>query len=311
MPKLQPSVQTIEFTLPVSAAPRYLDLSAAASIVNRRFYRQGLNWGVAGFTVIAPPTTSGTITMSKLPNTWVTSNAWEKAFRAWRFQQNEALDDGDQQSVKAKYNDFKIFADTFHGQTAAPHHLIPVDINQVAFLPSPEWLYSQVVVPNDGGVVGATAGYYLHMVGADVPAAPGVNASRGIIQAYADSRSVPQSPDPSTPGNASIGLYTDMFNVGMNDSEIIANAEFRNDELPYDQDNYPGMALNAPELELMNRIFLNPGSTIPGKYKLAGSNVPCGLVKIDAPAVTDVFTVLVHLVPGAHRGYLAETMVDM
>ena len=304
--KIQPAVQTMEFNLVASTAPRYLDLSAAASIANRRFYRQGLNWAVAGFTIIAQPTSSGTITFSKLPNTWVCSNSWEKGFRAWKRQQDEALEEGDQESVKGRYNDFKIFADPEHSVTASPHYLYPVDLNGVDFSAPEEWLYSQVVVPNDLGVVGATDEYTLHMVGGDT-----VGNSRSLIQAYSDSRSTPQSPDPATPGAASVGLYTDMFNVGMDSSEVVANAEFRNNELPYDQDNYPGGTNNAGTMEIMNQIILNPASTIPGKYSLSGSNVPCGLVRIDAPLVDQAFQLFVHMVPGDHRGYMASPMQDM
>ena len=304
--KIEPAVQTLEFTIPVSTAARYLDLSAAASVVNRRFYRQGLNWAVAGFTVIAAPSTAGTITMSRLPNTWVVGNAWEKGFRAWQRQQDEALAEGDQQSVKGRYNDFKIFADDDHSGTASPHFLLPVDLSGATFSAPTEWLHSEVAIPNSPAP-GVTTEYKLHMVGGD----SATRDVKSLIKAYADSRATPQSPDPATPGTASTGLYTSMFDVGNNDSEVVANAEFRNDALPYNQNNYPGSAGNGGTLELMNRIFLNPGSTIPGKYSLAGSNIPCGLVKIDAGNVDNSFTLLVHMVPGTHRGYLATPMTEM
>ena len=305
--KIEPAVQTMVFNVAQSTAAQFLDLSAAASVCNRRFYRQGLNWAVAGFTIIAPTNTSGQITVSKLPNTWVVSNAWEKGFRAWRRQQDEALEDGDQQSVKGRFNDFKIFADDDHFGTAAPHFLLPRDAGGNLFDAPDEWLHSQVVVPNDDPVTpGITTEYVLKMMGADST----IGNCKSLIKAYADSRSVPQSPDPSTPGTASIGLYTSMFNVGNDSSEVVANAEFRNDELPYNQDQYPGSAGNAPDLELVNRIILNTGSTVPGKFTLAGSNFPCGIVKIkndaDAP-----FELLVHLVPGNHRGYMATPMTEM
>ncbi len=304
--KIEPAVQTMVFNVAESTAAQFLDLSAAASVCNRRFYRQGLNWAVAGFTIIAPTDTSGEITVSKLPNTWVVSNAWEKGFRAWRRQQEEALEDGDQQSVKARFNDFKIYADEDHVGTATPHFLLPRDAGGNPFDAPDEWLHSEVVVPNDAGAPGATVEYVLKMMGGDSIA----TNCKSLIKAYADSRSVPQSPDPSTPGTASVGLYTSMFNTGNNSSEVVANAEFRNDELPYNQDQYPGSALNAPDLELVNRIILNTSSTVPGKYTLAGSNFPCGLVKIKNEA-NNSFDLLVHLVPGTHRGYMAESMMEM
>jgi len=304
--KIQPAVQTIRFNVPTGASAKFIDLSAAASIVNRRFYRQGLNWAVSGITLIAAPSTSGTVKFSKLPNTWVTSNAWEKAFRMWKRQQDEALEG--QESIKARFNDFKIFADSDMATGIAPYHLVPMDLDGIPYLQG-EWNYSQVVLPNRDAagnpVVGTTTERTLHMVGGNIT---GVTSS--LVQAYKNSRATPHSPDPSTPGGASVGLFTDMFNVGLDDSEILANAEFRNNDLPYNQDNYPGGASNAGTCEIIDEIFLNPASTIPGKYHLQGSNVPCGLIRIDSGADSNV-TVILHLMPGDNRGYLTEKMQEM
>lgn len=52
MKKIQPSVQTLTFAYSVtdsSSQNEYIDLSQVASLVNRRFYRQGINWAVSGF----------------------------------------------------------------------------------------------------------------------------------------------------------------------------------------------------------------------------------------------------------------------
>ena len=45
--KLEPAVQTLAFTVP--SGTQTVDISQAASLVNRRFYRQGINWVVSGF----------------------------------------------------------------------------------------------------------------------------------------------------------------------------------------------------------------------------------------------------------------------
>jgi len=110
MKKIQPAVQRLAFTLPLSGT-NYIDLSKVCSAINRRFYRQGLNWAVGAFRITGQGTMSGTTTVSKLPNTWAFANGWEKVFRAWQRQQDEALEDGTQESVKARYNDFKIYMD--------------------------------------------------------------------------------------------------------------------------------------------------------------------------------------------------------
>ncbi len=307
--KLQNAVTTMRFEVAQSGAPQYLDLSAAASVLNRRFYRQGLQWAVSGFTVIAPSGSSGDFTITKLPTNWTVSNSWEKGFRAWQRQQNDALEDASIESVKAKYNDFKIYADQDHFGTAAPHFLAPRDGDNNPFKPPQEWLYSEVVVPNADGVVGNTLEFKLHMMGDDTATGLGAE-SKSLIKAYSESRSVPQSPDPSTPGTASVGLYVNMFNDGMNDSEIVANAEFRNDELPYDQDEYPGSRSNGPGMQLVDTLYVNTTVTAPGKFTMAGGLFPCGIVKFQN-GVSDAIDILVHLVPGSHRGYLCEPMTEM
>ena len=68
--KIQPAVQTFTFVSEVTGPT--IDLSQCASLMNRRFYRQGINWAVAGFKFASE--SPGRITVSKLPNTWVMSN---------------------------------------------------------------------------------------------------------------------------------------------------------------------------------------------------------------------------------------------
>ena len=115
MKKSEPAVLSMAFRL--NEGDNYVDLSQCASILNRRFYRQGINWAVAGFRFFkSTPTETGAVgvSISKLPSTWSMSNGWEKVFRAWQRQQNEVLDDGTQESVKARYNHVKINGDATH-----------------------------------------------------------------------------------------------------------------------------------------------------------------------------------------------------
>ena len=98
------------FGIPVGVAPTtsYLDLSQVASLVNRRFYRQGINWAVAGFKFIGATGLAGEISITKLPNTWVLANSWEKSMRTWMKMNREAL--AETESVRPKFLDFKIYA---------------------------------------------------------------------------------------------------------------------------------------------------------------------------------------------------------
>ena len=115
MKKIEPAVQTLtfEFNVPPGGSPTdyTLDLSQCASLVNRRFYRQGINWAVSGFKMLTSSQT-GTLQIRKLPDTWIMSNSWEKGFRNWQRMNNEALSESE--SVKPRFLDFKIYADSTH-----------------------------------------------------------------------------------------------------------------------------------------------------------------------------------------------------
>jgi hypothetical protein len=318
MPKLQPAVMNLHFS--TTATDNWIDLSQAASIVNRRFYRQGLNWAVAGFTFqfSTSDTVTGNLRVETLPTTWVCSNAWHKMFAAWHRQQREALEDGDQESVLARFNDFKVFMDSTHLSDYADNSS---DLNATNLLPrtsggvfaTGEWQPSQIVLPNrldDGsGSMVDPLEQYLYMVGS---IGTDASAGRGVLSAYAFSRSTPQSPDPAVPANVVVDEYNilrNMFDVGNDNQEVLENAIRTNDELPYDQDLYPGTYGNAPELQLHSEFQLS-GTVIGNRLTSNGGNIPCGLIKItnDTGVAADI---TVHLVPGNHRGYLAEPMQDM
>jgi hypothetical protein len=59
---------TLTFATPDTVGGAYtIDLSQAASLANRRFYRQGINWAVASVKVLSNST--GTVQLYKLPTT--------------------------------------------------------------------------------------------------------------------------------------------------------------------------------------------------------------------------------------------------
>lgn len=306
MKKIEPAVKTLQFTLPGDTSYSYIDLSQCASIVNRRFYRQGINWAVAGFTIIANDEDTGRVTINRLPSTWVVSNSWEKVFRAWKRQQDEVMDDGTQESVKARYNDFKIYMDQGHSDACVAANLIPRGSITLPYNQG-EWQYSQLVVPNDGAP-GVNWSPYLQMLGGQ-PA--GLSpASVGMVSSYANSRSVPQSPDPSVPAGVSTGgdnLLKRLFDVGDNNDAVLDKVIGKNDELPYDQDQHPGEIGDQSEtVTVMQFTGTSIGSMARGK----GASFPCGLIQI-AGSLTQDALMYVHLVPGSHRGYLCEPMTEM
>jgi len=329
--KIQPAETTLTFPIGVldnglGYTMKTIDLSQCASIVNRRFYRQGLNWVVSSFSLhTITSETQGSIELLRLPQTWPVSGAWEKTMRMWLRQQNETVDEAGLQSSVARFRDFKIHMDKTHVDAGFGSNFLPYvrtnDGLSWQQYDQGEWQHSQVVLPNSGappGTPGNTQEYALHMVGED-DAAPA--QSKGIIKAYQQSRAVPFSPDPVTPAGAADNLFSQMFDVGMENEDVLENAMDRNDNLPYPQTQYPGGDNNADGLAFHD-IMTITGTTVSGKTKCPGTTFPCGLIrlKIDNTLgaiepfpgeVRQVAWLQVHMVPGKHRGYMAESMVEM
>ena len=299
--KIQPAPLELGFEIPSGSS--YIDLSQCASLINRRFYRQGLNWAVAGFKLYSSSGVVGQLEIQKIPQTWVASNAWEKCFRAWKRQQDEALADGNNESIRAAFNDFKIHMDADHITAGFGANLIPVTYS----LLNSEWESSQIVIPNFGAP-GVNYEPYFHMVGDDVP---GIGGSLGMIKAYANSRSVPQSPDPSVPANvlSNENFLNMMFDVGDNNEDVMDNLQ-KNNDLPYDQIDYPGADVQSPILHPFDLMKIS-ATSIGSISSISGTNFPCGLIKIVSSADTGSFTLQVSLVPGPNRGYLTQPMTEM
>ncbi len=332
MTKIQPAVDTMQFDITIaSGTTKYIDLSQCASLINRRFYRQGINWVVGGFKFATAPA-QGTVAISKLQNTWITSGAWEKSMRVWSRMNEEALEES---TVRPRFLDFKIYADAGHHSAGFAANLLPSvgTIGSLSTAAAGEWEPSKVVVPNTAGAVGAVNNFEIIATGANYPGggASGLNAV-SMVEGYAASRGLPNVIDPNTPDDAADvngatpeNWMSALFNEGTSqDDQVLTDMITENNVAPYPFENgpivgggtytdtqYPGGAnqLNLMQLHDVSGIT---GTTIGGDTMLRGGNFPCGLVRIDwtGDAALDGI-LLVNLVPGPHRGYLCESMVEM
>ena len=329
--KIEPSVQTMTFTNistpPGAASANYIDLSQVASIINRRFYRQGINWAVAGFKVLSDGNPVA-IQINKLPNTWIMSNAWEKAFRAWTRMNREALSEAD--SVRPKFLDFKIYANAAHHAEGYAGNLLPVS-GFGSLATAGEWSPSKIYVPTAQNATAAqTTDFELIATGASFPGAgasglPAVS----LIEGYAASRGLPNVLDPNAPGDADDASGTTpenwmaaLFNDGNSQTqEVLDDMITENNIAPYPFENdgthldtmYPGGGTQMVGLQTHDIEFVT-GTTIGGTTRMKGGNFPCGLIEFgvvnngDQPST---LTLQIDLVPGNHRGYLCEPMTEM
>ena len=336
--KVQPSPLTLTFSVVVpkkvdgvsGTVTKFLDISQVTSLLCRRFYRQGINWPVGQFKFLSQPTLdagvlNGTISITKLPVTWVMSNAWEKGFRAWMKMNKDALEEAP--SVKPKFLDFKIYADADHHAAGIPANLLPVILDGTAATPG-EWESSKYVIPQPGG---ATNSREAIAVG---PSYPGVGASGldavSLIEGYAASRGLPDVLDPNAPADASdvTGATAENWLAGIfdegtqQDDRVLDDMITENNIAPYPFENdgvnvdtmYPGGANQLAGLQIHDLEYVT-GTTVGGTTYLKGGQFPCGLIRFDFVNNDEgadlLHTFTVDLVPGDHRGYLCEPMTEM
>jgi hypothetical protein len=330
MKKIEPAVQTLNFNFNVaggSTANQTLDLSQCASLVNRRFYRQGINWAVSGIKVLTTgENNTGSITVQKLPETWVMSNSWEKGFRNWQRMNNEALEESE--SVRPRFLDFKIYADDIHHQAGFDANLLPIS-STGAFVAG-EWEPSKYVIPRGPVSPGTTLEREVIAVGASYPGA-GFSTfdAVSLIEGYAASRGLPNIEDPNTPddaadasGSVPENWMSALFNDGTTQTQnVIDEMTSENNIAPYPFENdgvnldtmYPNGANQGTGLQVHDTEFITP-TTVGGTSRLKGGMFPCGLARfvcVNDGEQTINFTLQIDLVPGSHRGYLCEPMTEM
>ncbi len=317
--KMSPAITRLWFHIDPKNTVNFVDLSLACSAANRRFYRQGTTWAVAGMALHAGPGITGVFDTSKIPDTWVAKNAHSKSKSLWMKSQDQVLDD--QPSIAAKYRDFKICIDTnmstssIQDSTADPANngeiMLPVD-RQNFTSKIGEWVYSTIQLPTDGGSA-APDEILLHMVGADVGSAPNI-VSAGMIHGYGLSRSRPQLVEPNTPTEG--GWMNDVFDVADVNDEIRIDVSNNNDIPPYRvgdvdvvDEFYPGGENNQPSTAL-HAVNYVTGTTVGGKSHIAGGMFGCGLLRfdwdlVDTNSIGSMY-LAIDLVPGGYKGYLTE-----
>lgn len=304
MSKVQPAQRTLSFLVPPGES--YIDLAEALSSVNRRFYRQGMQYAVTGidFRFNGKPGSADFISVfaKTAGSTWVVHNAWKKAQATWIAQQRDSRKAAGA-FIKPAYEDFKVYLDDAHRTGTS----LPVVASDAAVVMAGEWNYSKFVYSTDADA--AVLEPHLHLIGGDVS-----TSDVGIVEAYEESRSTVQSPDPNAPATASHSIYSLMStNVNEVADEVIQNQETENDQTPYDLDEYPGGETNSdvPWVQSIATAAAGiPGATLPGFV------AQCGLIRLTSQGyatngdetAAPPLLVLVHLAPGPYKGVLAEPM---
>ncbi len=326
--KPEPAPMTLSFIAQAGAS--YIDLNLAASIANRRGYKQEhSDWMVAGFTLYTG--TTGAMSIWKVPDTWVVENAYTKSLAMWNKMNDQVLDD--EPGIQGVYHDFKVYMDSNMsvetvqcaadptGRILTPlteqapggvgtgllqvpavgqtDSLTTADFTGAA-APRADWNFSTIQIPNDPAS-GTTTEYTMHIVG------PSTGTSVGLVTGYARSRTRPQETDPNVPLGE--GWMNELFDLGENNEEIRDDLVEDNDRPPYAlltantvREAYPGGSEEQMGLHLHAAQSVTT-TTIGGTTQIRGGNFKCGLIKLQNVGLTDCI-VQVHLIPGNNRGYM-------
>lgn len=309
-PKIQPAQLNLFYEIENGVAKSHIDTQRDLSRVNRRLYDQGRLVAYQGLTFIwrnvgAVGISNLEIKVRTAGNTWVVQNAFVKGKALWNQMQALVLDDNP--SLAGKWHDFKV---TLHNDMIVASTLDPLDGNGVPYtMAGGEWLYSFFVLPQHE-VDGAGVPKPAEQVTVDLIGDDG-SSSRSLVKAYQLSRATVQSPMPNVPGGMSASFFNLLTDTGSQEPELADRIEDENDQPPYDVDDYPQGAGNAPE-PVIQGYAATSSAEVDGR--IGPFVAPCGLLEIEMTAF-DVngapiapseswpdIGIILHVAPGMYKG---------
>jgi len=312
---LKPAQLNLVYKL--SSGHSYIDLAQDLSMVNRRLYRQGKVYAVAGVSYLFTPAGSDplplptdlsvvALTVFTAGDTWSVQNSHTKGKALWNQMNRLVLKDNP--SIKGTWHDFKVRLDDHH-QAAGNAVVVDADGNAVL---DGEWDYSTFVMPQHEvdpvtGLPLAADEFTSHLIGENTA------TSKGLVKAYAESRATVQPVDPAVPATMSTSFFNLLTDTGSQEPELADVIEDANDQPPYHETSYPGGASNADAPWLQQSTIASVGAPVG---RIPGFQAECGLVKVnlqgldtrgETKSMSDV-VVIFHLMPGNYQGVLAENM---
>ena len=276
---------------------RFIDIARALSIINRKFYRQGVYYYVNSVELYN--NSDHYVDLHTLPDNWVTKNAWNRAFGL--FQKMNAQAD----TPRPKYHDFKVRMSTLHTtDSVMDPELFGINGDFVSMAPD-EWDFSRLTtMKSDGGDADM---FTVHMLGPH-DGSEGNWQSLGAILGYQNSRSQPPAGgQPTVPFDNNTDPFINLFDASGDHAldNIQTALEQDNDETPYDADTYVGKSEKS-----MQHVARLVTSAVTGRVtKASGFCAPFGLICVDPANNTtgdDTWRIVINLAAGTYHGVYAE-----
>jgi len=205
--KTSPTQTRLSFEFTGDGGQDYIDIAKALSIINRKFYRQGVYYYVNSIEVYNNE--QGVVDLYTLPDNWVTKNAWNRGFSV--FQKMNALTNSPlTNGIRPKYHDFKVHMTSQMqaangGANPSLHNVAGAGTEHTA----DDWVYSKMVSADSDGDLDPqnpqqlnqeADDFELHMIGTHTGSSDNWT-SVGLIKSYAESRARPHITAPVTDTN--------------------------------------------------------------------------------------------------------------
>jgi len=291
--KTSPTVLRLSF-VGSGGDTRYIDIARALSVINRKFYRQGVYYYVNSVELYNNE--DGIVDLHTLPDSWVTKNAWNRGFGI--YQDMTKLSE----TPRPKYHDFKVRMTPAHTEyTTMDPEMFGDDSTHVSISPD-EWEYSRMTTMHSDG--GLPDNFQLTMLG-NHDGNQGNRSSVGLIKSYAETRSQPDpSGSPLVPASVSTDPLNNLFDASSDNAveAISTNLNADNDETPYVHDEYIGES--ASHMQQVARLAT---TAIAGRVaKASGFCAPMGLICVDPQATGTTYRIVLNLAAGTYHGVYAE-----
>jgi hypothetical protein len=305
--KTNPTTTRLSFEF-TGGETKFIDIAKALSIVNRKFYRQGVYYYVNSIEVYND--SDEYVDVHVLPDNWITRNAYVRAKSI--FEQMNDLVLKNQRTIAPKYHDFKVYMSNLHrtNGSADPYgygvRTLQGGIDSQT-LTADDWEYSQLVSGDDDNDATQEAdNFYLHMLG-DHWGNSNDWESVGVIKSYAETRRRANYVGEPViePANLRADPMLNLFDLSSEEqlNDIVTRLDLDNDETPYEHDNYIGEHKDT----MCQVARLVTTQTIGRVATAPGFCAPLGLIAIDsAVASSDNFRVVLSIAPGTYHGVYAE-----
>ncbi len=304
--KTSPTVTRLSFEFD-GGTTEYIDIAKALSIINRKFYRQGVYYYVNSVEIYNNET--GVVDLHTLPDNWVTKNAHQRGFQLFQ-KMNSMVDSPISNIGRPKYHDFKVYFDRTHatsGTSASPamYGINALYQNQEA----DDWEYSKFVsADSDGDIDGAVVrqeadDFTVHMLGTHLGTSSNWQ-SVGLIQSYGSSRATVSIEQPNDDMIQSTDPLINVFDFSTEEqmNDVVENLLTDNDNPPYNLDYYIGEGSSS--MQHVARIGTEQGVGRIGRA--SGFCAPFGLICVDPSGVSTAFRVVLNLAQGTYHGVYAE-----